>query len=113
MLNSLTVGDPYSLVVVFLGLVALVLNVLQMIKREQNYIGLITGVIAAIFFIGMVGSIASFTRMANALIVVEEGKTGFIIAGTRVALVVVQLGALVAAANGLLCGVGHWLRKRR
>jgi len=95
-------------IVIAFALAALACNVLQFVRRDRNYMGLIIGLTAATFLIGVSGTSAGIHMMSSALMEVEATQQlrlyfmGFGIANTTT-----EIGALLASFNAILAGIAH------
>ena len=119
MLELIMVGGPFMMIVLLLGLGALVANSLLFIKRDRRYVGLAQGQTAATFLVGSGGTSAGFYAMSEVFRASLQGNgesaqrlVGLLGTGTGVAHSANAMGALLAAVNAILCGVGHSFRAR-
>ncbi len=113
MLSMIQDGGPFMLVVLTLGLVTLVPNLLQLAHRGRRLTGVVVGLAAATLLAGLCGTGAGLYMMASAFPgAVEptvEGATqavSLLARATGVAWTTTAMGALLAAVNAIICGVG-------
>ncbi len=114
MMTILSVGGPFMLFVLVVGLATLAANVALFVRRDRRLVGVVVGLAAATLLVGICGTSMGLYMMSTAFPlpaeVVAEGavkSVALLSKATGVAHTTTAIGALLAALNAVVCGVGY------
>ena len=123
MTGILADGGYFAYVVTLLGIATLSINVVQLVKRDKNLMGIIVGLIAATFFFGLCGTGAGLYMAAQAFEVINEeaipdrfvkiaeNPAAYVGIVMGIAATNTALGSFWAALNSIVAGIAYSLRR--
>lgn len=115
MFEMFTDAGPFAYVITALGLTALVLNLVQLTRRQgRDLVPLIVGLSAAALLMGIAGTGAGLHQAGKAIGALESVERVPTLFGCAVgiATTTTAFGALWATLNGMLVSITHTVRAR-
>jgi hypothetical protein len=116
-------GGFFIYIVTLLGIVTLTLNVVQLVRRDKNFMALIVGLISATFFLGLCGTGAGLYMAAQAFEVIPseeaipdrfvkiaENPAIYVGMAMGIAATTTAMGSFWAALNSIVAGIAQSLR---
>ncbi len=114
MVEMVVNGGPFMFLVVLFGLAALAFNVLQLARRDRNYLGPILGLTAAGLLAGITGTSAGIYQLTRAVMAADAAQQFTLyMSGLGIAHSTTEIGALLAVVNVALVGIAHGRMVRR
>ena len=116
-------GGIFAYLVTLLGIATLTVNVVQLVKRDKNFMGVIIGLIAATFFLGLCGTGTGLYMAAQAFEVIPnedipdrflkiaENPAAYVGIVMGIAATTTALGSFWAALNSIIAGIAQSLRR--
>ena len=114
MMTLLSVGGPFMFFVLAAGLAALAANIALLVRRDRRLAGLVVGLIVATLLMGVCGTSMGLYMMSTVFPLSPElaaegavKSVALLSKATGIAHTTTAIGAMLAALNAVICGVGY------